>query len=48
MPEFSTEIQSEHFCGDDYLLIEGVAFIYYKKYYNRNVLTKNIVDALIG
>ena len=46
--EFSTETQSHNFGGNNYLSIGGVALEYYKKYYEGKVLTKNIVNELIG
>ena len=48
MTEFVTEIQSQHFGGNNYWLIKGVALECYKKYYNKQVLTKQRVDPLIG
>ena len=47
LAEFQSEIQSQHFCSNDYLSIEGVTWEYYKKYDDRRFPTENIVDALI-
>ena len=45
---FSTETQSHHFGGNNYLSIKGVALEYYKKYYTGKFLTGNTVDLIIG
>ena len=47
MSDFSTEIQSHNFGGNNYLSIECIALEHHKKDYYRKFLSKNTSDELI-